>query len=383
MYEIEELFDKRSIVGAKIEMILEERKCTKSELCKNTGVSRPTIDKLLAGTLTSKKNYEKHIEKILRYLELTPNMLLGNRINNQNKVRRIRNLCKITAPEMAEATGISLERLKQIETGQGASIAELRDIALCLSISSNVLTNKYFFEPQISDLCTIVSLYNEEEVEELSGFWGHIGILLNNLDEYLWYPITESTRSLIYRMMNNEHIVIPCMNNKVLLLCMDNVKELILLDEACDTPYDLNWNENVSCGEIPLVIYEILEDYLLFDDYTMNDQISDTLQIFLNKLIKKEGWSESDISSMVDYSTIYYNDGHKRSLCIDFTEEESISLEIMQIYDYESSDFFNNIMTFDDLSESEVLLNMKNISMLELPLLKVENRIYELQKEMQ
>lgn len=374
MYEIEDLFDKRSIVGAKLEMILEERKCTKNDLCKNTGVSRPTIDKLLAGTLTNKKNYEKHIEKILRYLELTPNMLLGNRINNQNKIRKIRNLCRITTDEMSQATGISLKRLKEIESGEQATIAELRDIALCLSISTNVLTNKYFFEPQISDLCTFFSLYNEKN-DELSGFWGHVGILLNNLDKYLWYPITESTRSLIYRTMNNEYIVIPCMNNKVLLLCMTNVKELILLDDACDTPCNLNWDKNVSCGEIPLVIYEVL------DDYEVDDQISDTLNVFFNELIKKKGWSEDDISNMINYSTIYYKDGHKRSIFIDFSAEESISLEIMQIYDYESSDFFNNIMICKEIYGSEILFNMENISMLELPLLRVENKIYELQEE--
>ena len=60
MYSFGDLFDRRSTVGANIERILDDRKITKVELCKNTGVSRPTIDKLLAGTLTSKTNYEEH-----------------------------------------------------------------------------------------------------------------------------------------------------------------------------------------------------------------------------------------------------------------------------------------------------------------------------------
>ena len=48
MYNFGDLFDRRSTVGANIERILDDRKITKVELCKNTGVSRPTIDKLLS-----------------------------------------------------------------------------------------------------------------------------------------------------------------------------------------------------------------------------------------------------------------------------------------------------------------------------------------------
>ena len=60
MYTIEDLFDKRYVIGTKLEQILEERSYTKAELCKRAGISRPTLDKMLAGTLTSKTNYEKH-----------------------------------------------------------------------------------------------------------------------------------------------------------------------------------------------------------------------------------------------------------------------------------------------------------------------------------
>lgn len=65
MYTLEDLFDRRSPVGTRLEQILIEKKCTKAELSKKTGVSRPTIDKVLSGTITSKKNYETHMP--LRY----------------------------------------------------------------------------------------------------------------------------------------------------------------------------------------------------------------------------------------------------------------------------------------------------------------------------
>ena len=72
MYTLEDLFDRRSPVGTRLEQILMEKKCTKAELSKKTGVSRPTIDKVLSGTITSKKNYETHMSKIMNYLQITP-----------------------------------------------------------------------------------------------------------------------------------------------------------------------------------------------------------------------------------------------------------------------------------------------------------------------
>ena len=55
MYVLEDLFDRRSAVGTRLEQILIEKKCTKTKLSKETGVSRPTVDKILSGTATSKK----------------------------------------------------------------------------------------------------------------------------------------------------------------------------------------------------------------------------------------------------------------------------------------------------------------------------------------
>ena len=60
MYTLEDLFDRRSPVGTRLEQILMEKKCTKAELSKKTGVSRPTIDKVSVELLPAKK-IMKHI----------------------------------------------------------------------------------------------------------------------------------------------------------------------------------------------------------------------------------------------------------------------------------------------------------------------------------
>ena len=370
MYEISDLFDKRSTVGSKLEQFLEEKGITKAELNKKTGVSRPTIDKLLMGTITNKTNYEKHIKKILQGLNINADMLLGNMISN--RIRVIRRISNISFESLADYSGISLQRLKQIESGEKATLAELRDIAMCLSISVRVLLGKNFFEPQISTLGSFIEFCKDEEVGEYSGFWGHVGILTDNSETYMWYPITSNTRKNIYQAINNERIVIPCMNNKVLLLIMQNIKDIVLLDDACDQPADINWDPSVSEGEIPLVVYEALEDYYSDID---KEHFSEKLLKYLKELIEEKQWSEEDVLSILSSIVIYYSDGRSRLASIDDYENENISSEISSIYEFDDFEFYENVLYFSDINGMENLINLNKVSMIEVPFVKIEDII--------
>lgn len=375
MAMIEDLFDKRSVVGIRLEQIIIERGCTKTDLCKGAGVSRPTLDKLLAGTLTSKTNYEKHVAKVLECLEITPDVLLGNVKNEYSRTREIKKIMRISSEEIAEATGISLEHLEEIESGGEATLAELRDIAMYLSVSVNCLLGKNFFEPQIAQWDLFLEPGEVQKSGKFSGFWGHIGVCLCSTDKVNWYPITRSVRKMVYQEMDNDRIVVPCMNNKVLLLNMQNVKELILLDDDCDPPSYLEWDYHVDSGELPLVMYEALEDYV-FDDID-ESAISKRMRLCLQNFLEKKGWAEDDVREKTDYSYIYYADGKMRPINIDFYQNETITAEVESIYLYEDSEFAENILYCEDTGGAKTILNMRQIAMLELPLLHVENKICE------
>lgn len=62
-----------------------------------------------------------------------------------------------------------------------------------------------------------------------------------------------------------KYIIVPCMNNKLLLMNMQYVNEYILLKEDCDEPSNTNWSSEIDCGEFPLLIYEVLNEYRTFD----------------------------------------------------------------------------------------------------------------------
>ena len=381
MYTIEDLFDKRSVVGTKLEQIMFAEGCTKSELCKKAGVSRPTFDKLLAGTLTNKTNYEKHITKILDYLKITPDILLGNIKNACNRTREMKNIMKISSEEMSKATGISLSRLQAIEAGEEATLAELRDIAMCLSVGVSCLKGKMFFEPQICKLDHFFRVNKENDIEDYSGFWVHMGVMLNNSDEVFWFPITSGVRKMIYEALHNERIVVPCMNNRVLMLNMNHVKEIVLSDFDCDQPDFIDWSNHVDCGYLPLVLYEALEDYVL-NDIDDVEVLSEKMQDCLKNLLEEKEWMYEDIHEKIELSNIYYSDGRVRPVFIDFMQEESISQEIGDVYLYEDSEFSEDVLFCEDIGGTEIIFNMKNIAMLELPLLKIENKICEQWEEL-
>lgn len=87
--------------------------------------------------------------KIMEYLSISADMLLGNIKNKYIRTREISNLMKVSSKEIAKATGIPLTRLMEIDAGENATLAELRDIAMCLSVSVKCLLGENFFEPQM------------------------------------------------------------------------------------------------------------------------------------------------------------------------------------------------------------------------------------------
>ena len=248
-------------------------------------------------------------------------------------------------------------------------MAELRDLAMCLRTSVNVIKQENYFEPQVS---TYFLEVNENcNKKNVSGFWGNIGILAINSKKYKWYPITDSTRDMIYESMGNNKLVIPCMNNTVLYLNMDNIQKIVLLDEACGGPYDMDWDSSSGEGEIPLVVYESLNDYEYESDKTMSEKFKKAI----NTIAKKYDWKDDDYIYMTQKINIDYKDGRSEQGLMDFNQDENLSDEVAIVYDGMSDDFSENIVYYTDINEIEIIVNISNIAMIELPFIELENAI--------
>lgn len=369
MYNTKDLFNQRSVFSAKLEQIINSQSITKAKLCKEAGISRPTLDKLLSAEITNETNFEKHVTKILKILHLTPDAIMGNTHHAYNKMRQIKKALHISDESISTATGISLAKLEEIEAGANASLAELRDIALCCRTSVRGLLGTNHFDIPISEHTYFIE---NGSFERPHGFWGHIGILPAFGDEYLWFPISSNVRDHVYNTLGQHFLVIPCMNNKLLFLNKDGINNIVMLDDDCDQPDFTNWDPSVSVGELPLVVFEVLRDYQ-YEDMPDDTLISPKFQELLSNLIKEKQWTETDISQILDNVTIYFKNSPSLSVIADFYADQTLTSAVQFVYDF--GELQDKIIYFNQLSGAEIIINLDNISLMELPLLAVEDEI--------
>lgn len=70
------LFEQRALVSEKLKECIRDKGYTKVSFAKKTDISRPTLDKLLSGTIDNKSTFDKHLQKILLVLGMTSDELL-------------------------------------------------------------------------------------------------------------------------------------------------------------------------------------------------------------------------------------------------------------------------------------------------------------------
>ena len=386
MYVIEDLFDMRGVVGARIEQIMSDRNYSKSKFCKMCGISRPTMDKILSGSLGAKATYEKHIRKILNALGSTPDMLISNAENAYTQAREVRSTFHIAAEEISRVCGISPERLIKIEAGESATLAEWRDIALCLGTGTRCIDGSGFFFPQVSRSEVLLDVYYADRNRHtISGFWGHIGVQPVNSPDYLWFPITAHSKNLACDDLQKERMVVPCMNNKLLYLNPNNINNIVLLAEDCDKPGFANWDPSVSTREIPAVVYETLDDYFLYTETNKtppNEIISPLLFQYIKHLSETEKWTKENVRDITDGIVVHYSDGTLMEHSIDLSQENEIVDDIQFIYAFGKPGCDKTFSSFSDFDEVITYINTDKISLIELPLAQTENVICKTLEEM-
>lgn len=69
--KFDELFEQRSLVASKLKNCIRDMGYTKVSFASKAGISRPTLDKLLNGSIDSKSSFDRHLQKILKLLDMT------------------------------------------------------------------------------------------------------------------------------------------------------------------------------------------------------------------------------------------------------------------------------------------------------------------------
>lgn len=383
VHDMDELFDKRGTVGARLEIILRDKGITKYSFCSDVGISRPTLNKLLSGEVTNKATFTNHMNKILHHLDTTPAGIMENIKNPYIKLRSMLKALRKNADDIFKATAIAPERLIVIESGSEAKMSELRDIALALNTGVKSILGENTFSPSISMLSYFLEESEAGGFSEASGFWGHVGIRPSNATEYHWYPINSVTRNKILRTANKDFLVVPCMNNLLLLVNTRKTGNIILLDEACDEPANTNWDPSISCGEIPPVIYESLDDYLMQMD-SEGIQPEDFSPMFLDSIksiIESQKWDEDRIYEITSSINVIQNDGKTFRSSIDCNGSNSLLDEVETLYNFDGELIEGGLQFYTDFNGAQVFVNIDLISIVELPLAQVEMALYSANEE--
>lgn len=87
--KFDELFEHRSLVASKLKDCIREAGYTKVAFAKKANISRPTLDKILNGSVDSKSTFDRHLQKILGALNLTVDDLLFYTTSHQQSLTAI------------------------------------------------------------------------------------------------------------------------------------------------------------------------------------------------------------------------------------------------------------------------------------------------------
>ena len=171
------------------------------------------------------------------------------------------------------------------------------------------------------------------------------------------------------------------MNNKLLLLNLKEVEQIVLLDEACDPPSFANWDSAISEGEIPLAVYEALEDY---DPNWEEDEISPKMGSMLEKLLQEKGWDEMDVIRILKGIKICFRGNQETSVISSghYDEFQTLTDVIQEIYEFGEHFHEDEVIRFEDWGEAEILFKLSSIAMMEMPLIEIENAICQQQEEL-
>lgn len=72
----DELFEQRSLVASKLKECIRDKGYTKVSFASKADISRPTLDRLLNGAVDNKCTFDRHLQKVLKVLNMSVEELL-------------------------------------------------------------------------------------------------------------------------------------------------------------------------------------------------------------------------------------------------------------------------------------------------------------------
>ena len=108
------IYNNKKLIGSNISRLIKKEGYTKSSYAKRTGISRPTLNKILEGDIPSSTTLENHINKILEVLNIDIQTLLCNNYI-QTQTNTLNTVYYDNAPQDYERSVIVNEKLDLLD----------------------------------------------------------------------------------------------------------------------------------------------------------------------------------------------------------------------------------------------------------------------------
>ena len=186
---------------------------------------------------------------------------------------------------------------------------------------------------------------------------------MNGYSEIKYYPITFNTMEYISNNFHYDQIVIPCLNNIVLLLNMKNIQKLVFISNDNTALKEKEIFNKLINETYPLVIYELLnaDSYKELKDKSLIDFDFDSLE-------------KKNKNALIDISSLYYINDEYENKKILFSKCETLCKEIVSKYKFLNNETIKylEITNIDYIKE---VINFDYLSLVEMPLLKLGKTI--------
>lgn len=283
-------------------------------------------------------------------------------------LKKLREAHGMTQKGIAEKLNTTQQTVARWESGKAEpGLAHLKDLAVMLRTSvDHLLGNSTFGGKPVVSLASVLL-----DTENVDGFWGHFGVLLPNNSRTLWYPISSSVSDDVSAKLQNADlpdnnlILVPTLNNRVLIFDPKVICQAELLHDNCDAPddWDISWWDPEG---MPLELYRGLDDFVFHERCLKNTEASDEFILRIENIVREYGLSDDAIRQRTCISSIHRIDG---SVCQGEAAEDNLD----EIFSY--GDDVRELPTVLQFYSWELGFNhfipSNQIALIDLPLIRV------------
>lgn len=282
-----------------------------------------------------------------------------------NNMKSLREAAGLSQSAVAKALSTTQQTYQRWETGKSQPpIDALQNMALLFKVP----LSRIIGTPDGSTLGFEPNHYLITDDD--SGFWGHLGIQLDQKSNSLWFPISASEQHRLAAHLSNydpgDIVQAGTLNNRLLLFSMNAVNRVRFLEDACDQPSDdTGWLAKDASplddfnGQ-PTILYEAMIA-VAEGDFGKEETLGDAVMEHARQHLEALNLTDQQLDAALIQTRIHLIDG-----IVIKTKPDDMSLLALTIE--MAAGFGEHLIAINDDNECLDLINRDRIVLVDIPL---------------